>query len=176
MRKGELTSVTKEVVFVIFIFFITILAIVQTIRVGVKSRKVNRQALIIQEYKDKYDEKQIENYEKRISELEEEIKTKIDLQKQSEVGMTEDSTYLNRKFPSDGKYYKDTESVIFYSDPSCTVKIFDELRFMSCYIDSAKAENGLDIYCLRMDNGRICYCTTHPNLVTEKEYNKMKSQ
>lgn len=88
-------------------------------------------------------------------------------------GITDDGTYVSLKFPSDGNYYKEAyDSVTFYSDPECTQKI-SNVRFMSAKIDSAQAENGLSIYCLRMDNGKICYCTDSPYLITETKYKEM---
>lgn len=85
-------------------------------------------------------------------------------------GVTDDGTYVSLKFPSDGNYYKEAyDSVTFYSDPECTQKIFN-VRFMSPEVDSTQAENGLSIYCLRMDNGKICYCTDVPYLITEAKY------
>lgn len=88
-------------------------------------------------------------------------------------GKNDDETYIHLKFPSDGSYYKEAyDSVTFYSDPECTKKI-SNVRFMSPEMDSTQAENGLNIYCLRMDNGKICYCTDSPYLITEAKYNEM---
>lgn len=105
----------------------------------------------------------------RITELEQQISSGA-----------EDNTYLNIKFPTDGCYYKErNDAITFYSDPTCTVKISSSIRFMSQTRDSDEAENGLAIYCLRMDNGKICYCPQnkgYPDLITEQEYNQIKAE
>ena len=108
---------------------------------------------------------QLEEANKELIELEQEVNE-----------IVEDDNYLNVKFPPDGNYYKEAfDEVIFYSDPTCTEKIYDA-RFMSPKIDSAQAENGLNIYCLRLDNGEICYCTESPYLITEGKYNERKAE
>ncbi len=100
---------------------------------------------------------QIKEKENKIAELEQQVKT------------VEDETYMQLKFPSDGNYYKEAyNEVQFYSDATCTIKI-DNVRFMSSYVDTS-AENGLSIYCLRKDDGKICYCTESPYLITENDY------
>ena len=110
----------------------------------------------------------------KIKELQKEVEKyeqEADLKEQEETSReVEDNTYLTVKFPFDGSYYKEAyDQVTFYSDPTCTEEIADA-RFMSPEIDTAQAKNGLSIYCLRLDNGEICYCTDSPYLITEKKY------
>lgn len=115
---------------------------------------------------------------KKIEELEEEIKEykkDAEVKKQEEESLRiEDKNYLNVKFPSDGNFYKEAyDAVTFYSDSTCT-KELKNVRFMSPEVDTAQAKNGLNIYCLRMDNGEICYCTESPYLITEGKYQELK--
>lgn len=138
-----------------------------------KNQKIKDQKAIIHQYEEEYitsteeidAESNLEDANKRIAELEQQISSGV-----------EDNTYINIKFPSDGNYYKEAyDEVQFYSDPYCTVKL-SNVRFMSPNIDNSQAENGLSIYCLRMDNGEICYCTESPYLITEGKYNEMKEE
>lgn len=119
---------------------------------------------------------QNEEIEKLQEELEKYKQQEI-INEQEEISMdVEDNAYLIVKFPSDGNYYKEAyDRVTFYSDSTCTEEI-DDARFMSPEIDKAQAKNGLEIFCLRLDNGRICYCTESPYLITEKKYNELKTE
>lgn len=88
----------------------------------------------------------------------------------------DEDTYMLIKFPEDGYNYMTTNKVTFYYDPTCTQKIdFDYWNnsFRSSKIDYDYAENGLPIYCLRMDNGMLVYCPQskdRPYLVTVEEF------
>lgn len=114
-------------------------------------------------------EQELEEARNRITELEQQISSGV-----------EDNTYLRIKFHTDGYYYKNkNDSVTFYFDPTCTEEISEPIRFMSKSMDSDEAENGLAIYCLKMDNGKICYCPQnkgYPDLITEEEYNQIKAE
>lgn len=143
-----------------------------------KNRKIDKQEKIIRMYETTYVtgesdtankiselESQLEDANSRIAELEQQIN-----------GGVQENVYFNLRFPTDGTYYKEAyDDVQFYSDPTCTVKISD-VRFMSAEVDVRQAENGLEIYCLRMDNGQICYCTEAPYLITEGKYNEMHEE
>lgn len=135
-----------------------------------QSRKIIETGTI---YTTKQQDEEIEELQKEL----EEYKQKAELAEQEEISVeVEDNTYLTLKFPSDGNYYKEAYNrVTFYSDPTCTEEI-DNARFMSPEIDAAQAKNGLDIFCLRLDNGKICYCTESPYLITEKKYNEFKTE
>lgn len=121
----------------------------------------------IQQVENNSTEQELEEARIRITELEQQINK----------GIT-DNTYLSIKFPTDGYYYKERNAIKFYSDPTCTVEISASIRFMSKKVDSDEAENGLAIYCLRMDSGEVCYCPQnkgYPELITEQEYNQIKA-
>lgn len=118
----------------------------------------------------------------RITELEQDLKAANDranAAEQSLVGTTEDESYMQMKFPSDGNYYKEAyDEIKFYSDVTCTQPIKDA-RFMSAEIDTGVATNGLQVYALRLDSGKICYCSQNegrPYLVTEQCYNELKAE
>lgn len=140
-----------------------------------KSRKLDKQNKIIHMYETTYINGESE-FSSQISELESQLEaanSRIAELEQQVNGGVQDNVYFNLRFPADGNYYKEAyDEVQFYSDPTCTVKISD-VRFMSAEVDLRQAENGLEIYCLRMDNGQICYCTEGPYLITEKKYNEM---
>ena len=123
----------------------------------------------IEKAEDSSAEQELEEARIRITELEQQISSGV-----------EDNTYLSIKLPTDGYYYKNkNDSVTFYFDPTCTEEISEPIRFMSKSMDSDEAENGLAIYCLRMDNGKICYCPQnkgYPDLITEEEYNQIKAE
>lgn len=93
-------------------------------------------------------------------------------QEATEVEPNNVNIYIDNKFPFDGHYYREDGGIKFYEDPPCTKELTGEIRFMSNYPDPDEAENGLQIYCLRLDNGLIVYCTREkgPHLITEEEY------
>ena len=140
-----------------------------------KNREIDKKDKIIHMYETTYVTGESET-SKKISDLEsqlEDANSKIAELEQQISGGVQDNVYFNLRFPTDGNYYKEAyDDVQFYSDPTCTVKI-SNVRFISAEVDSRQAENGLEIYCLRMDNGRICYCTKEPYLITEKKYYEM---
>lgn len=169
MRKF-LDALKVIAVIVLIVWFVSLL-----IGNSSKSRKIDKQNKIIRMYETTYISDESETA-KNISELEiqlEAANARISELEQQVNGGVQDNVYLNLRFPTDGSYYKEAyDEVQFYSDPTCTVKISD-VRFMSAEVDVRQAENGLEIYCLRMDNGQICYCTEGPYLVTEKKYKEM---
>lgn len=133
---------------------------------GNKTRKLENEIIDLNRQMD-----ELSNYEK---EKQKDLEERLEIANNKIIDFEElkdnDSTYLNVKFPSDGNYYKEAyDSVIFYEDPTCTIEI-ENVRFWSPVIDTAKAKNGLDIYCLRLDSGKICYCTQSPYLITEEKY------
>ncbi len=143
-----------------------------------KSREISKQNKIIHMYETTYLSDESETA-KSISELESQLEAAnnriVELEQQINGGI-QDNVYFDLRFPTDGNYYKEAyDEVPFYSDPTCTIKISD-VRFMSSEVDHGQAENGLEIYCLRMDNGQICYCTESPYLITEKKYNEMHEE
>ena len=140
-----------------------------------KSREIDKKNKIIHMYETTYVTEESET-SKKISDLESQLEDAniqiVELEQHINSGV-QDNVYFNLRFPTDGNYYKEAyDEVQFYSDPTCTVKISD-VKFMSAAIDSTQAENGLEIYCLRMDNGQICYCTEAPYLRTEGTYDEM---
>lgn len=140
-----------------------------------KSREIDKKNKIIHMYETTYVTEESET-SKKISDLESQLEDAniqiVELEQHINSGV-HDNVYFNLRFPTDGNYYKEAyDEVQFYSDPTCTVKISD-VKFMSAAIDSTQAENGLEIYCLRMDNGQICYCTEAPYLITEGKYDEM---
>lgn len=163
---------------VICIMFFIVWFIILFIENSSKNREVNKQEEIIHMYETTFVhseegnlnrifelESQLEASNKRIAELEQQVN-----------GITEDNVYISLKFSTDGNYYKEAyDKIEFYKDPECTIKIFN-VRFMSSAVDYGKAENGLEIYFLRMDNGEICYCTERPYLITEKKYKEMHNK
>ena len=140
-----------------------------------KNREIDKKDKIIHMYETTYVTGESET-SKKISDLESQLEDAniqiVELEQHINSGV-QDNVYFNLRFPTDGNYYKEAyDEVQFYSDPTCTVKISD-VKFMSAAIDSTQAENGLEIYCLRMDNGQICYCTEAPYLITEGKYDEM---
>lgn len=118
-------------------------------------------------------EKEVEDLEKKL----EKAKNKI-IKLEQKVGKNvEDSVYINLKFSIDGNFYKEAFDVVYYSDPTCT-QIVKEPRFLSSKTDAENADNGLAIYCLRLDNGDICYTprTNTPFLITEAKWQEMKKE
>lgn len=140
-----------------------------------KKRELQNQ-ITVQNQENAAEQEEIKRLKQQLEEANKElIELELELQLEQEI-KAEDYNYLNIKFAPDGNYYKEAYDVVtFYSDPYCTKKIYD-VRFMSPEIDSARAENGLNIYCLRLDNGEICYCTESPYLITEEKYNEMKAE
>lgn len=142
-------------------------------------REINLLERRIEQLEQEKEQVQVNEDEDQIKELQQQLKEanseKEELEKKANA-IANDGNYLNVKFPSDGNFYKEAyDQVQFYSNSACTIKI-DNPRFMSPEIDSAQAENGLNIYCLRLDSGMICYCTESPYLITEKKYNEIKSE
>lgn len=172
MRKF-LNALKVIAVIVFIVWFVSLL-----IGNSSKSRKIDKQEKIIRMYETTYISDESETA-KNISELESQLEaanSRIAELEQQINGGVQDNVYFNLRFPTDGNYYKEAyDEVQFYSDPTCTVKISD-VRFMSAEVDTRQAENGLEIYCLRMDNGQICYCTEGPYLITEKKYNEMHEE
>lgn len=158
-------------VLVISIVLITIIFFAKSCSDSNQNRRLRNQ-VSVQKQENVADEEEIQKLKKQLKEAN---KNLIELEQEANE-FIEDNNYLNIKFPSDGNYYKEAfDSVTFYSDPTCTEKL-DDARFMSPEIDSAQAENGLNILCLRLDNGEICYCTDSPYLITEGKYNEMKEE
>lgn len=158
-------------VLVISIVLITIIFFAKSCSDSNQNRRLRNQ-VSVQKQENVADEEEIQKLKKHLKEAN---KNLIELEQEANE-FIEDNNYLNIKFPSDGNYYKEAfDSVTFYSDPTCTEKL-DDARFMSPEIDSAQAENGLNILCLRLDNGEICYCTDSPYLITEGKYNEMKEE
>lgn len=118
-----------------------------------------------------------EEAEKRVSELETELKNKTleansAAQKLTEITAGSSNSYLDIKFPSDGNYYVDSYQSTFYKDENCTQPI-NAPRFMSPVIDeNLTAPNGFSIQAIRLDTGELCYCPkdTRIYLVTEEEW------
>ena len=138
-----------------------------------KKRELQNQ-ITVQNQENAAEQEEIKRLKQQLEEANKEL-IELELQLEQEI-KAEDYNYLNVKFAPDGNYYKEAYDVVtFYSDPYCTKKIYD-VRFMSPEIDSARAENGLNIYCLRLDNGEICYCTESPYLITEGKYNERKAE
>lgn len=162
------------VIAIIVLVFITLL--VGNFR---KNRKIEKQEKVIQYYETTYLGENSET-SVEISELEsqlEEANSKVAELEQQINGVTNDETYLNIAFPTDGNYYKDAyDEVKFYADSSCTIEVAGKVRFMSATQKQEQAKNGLQIYCLRMDSGKICYCTESPYLITEQKYIEMKNE
>lgn len=148
---------------------------------GNNRREANLKLRITEIQQEKQEKEEIiQVQEEKIQELQQELQNvKIEkerLEKRTESAIEKDENYLNVKFSSDGSYYKEAyDKVQFYSDSTCTIKL-DNVRFMSAEIDYAQAGNGLNIYCLRLDSGIICYCTERPYLITEEKYNEIKSK
>lgn len=139
------------------------------------NKKIERQKKAIDMYEETY--LGTDSMSTKLSELESQLEDANSIVAELEQkisGMSEDETYLNIAFPTDGNYYKEAyDEVKFYADPTCTIEI-KNVRFMSATQKSEQAKNGLEIYCLRMDNGKICYCTQSPYLITEQKYIEMQ--
>lgn len=161
----------KKVLKVIFVLLVVVLIVWLFVDNTNKRRQIKEQKATIHQYeevylpsigvepsyKDESDycvqckvlEAQLEEANNRITRMQQQINTG-----------GENNSYLCMKFQIDGIYYKDINGIQFYTDPACTKKIKSdkEIRFISYTIDYAQAANGLEIYCLLMDNGQICYC------------------
>lgn len=84
----------------------------------------------------------------------------------------EDDTYLSLCFRTYGEYYKEeTGEITFYAEPTCETKL-EDVRFISRDVDYKDLGNGSYVYCMRMDNGKICYSKEYPRLIDEEFYNK----
>ena len=118
-------------------------------------------------------DKEVKDLEKKL----EKAKNKI-IKLEQKVGKNKDDlVYMNLKFSSDENFYKEAFDTLYYSDPTCTI-IIDNPRFLSSKIDPEEADNGLAIYCLRLDNGEICYTPrkNSPYLITEAKWQEMKKE
>lgn len=163
--------VIKKFLVVGIFIYVCILALVQTIKLHKRDRTIENQNVIIKYYEDLYvsDDK---DYQEALNQLKE-ANQKIAEMQQQQTSYELDDTYINNKFPHDGIYYREAyDEVQFYSDMTCTREIYN-VRLMSSAIDSCNAKNGLFVYCLRMDDGKICYCTEMPYLVSEGKYEEL---
>ena len=136
----------------------------------------------------KADSKRVDDVEKSISELKEEMESvkyvtattateaetkKEETTKETTAVKQEDSyeQYVNVKFPkTEGKTYtvRSDNKVKFYKDIYCTQEITDIPDFLSSNADSGTAPNGLSIYAFRTVNDEIIYSTQRP-IIVEKE-------
>ena len=134
-------------------------------------REVNRRNFLSKK------EKMYQQEQKKLKEENEQLKEENKkLQQELANNKGEDSAFMNLLFTTDGEFYKEAYGdVQFYADSSCTQEI-NNVRFVSAKIISSEAENGLNIYCLRMDNGEICYCTKSPYLITEGKWEEMQEE
>ena len=139
-----------------------------------EQRETNNRLNSIQETLAGEDSEEIADLKQQLSEA---LSKNAEYEQQTNCA-SNDATYVQLKFPSDGNYYKEAyDEIQFYSDSECgrDDKIFD-VRFMSPEVDTVQAEKGFTVYCLRMDSGEICYCTESPYLITESKYIEMHEE